>query len=216
MINICHFPITVAGVTIPPQFNRPAAFRPILVDGSHSAISVLTGFVPSWSLEIRLPAGEQVIIPRFAPWVNWALEHSLEAFCLPLTGQGKQPDGSWICDSLEPAPDRLEVDYPENRYACIEMPADAAIHRAIPGGMTIEATTGSLFPPVPESQQAYRRPDGTVHIPALPTNTGGFDAIIVPQDGVIIQMVARAYHDHAILVTDAFVPGQPTRLFQVR
>lgn len=216
MVNLCHFPAVIAG----QRFESAASpvWQPILGPGSHPVYPVLLGFYEP-VLRNELPVGTPVLVARFAAAVGWARKWGLKPYCLPLTtlpGEGKQPDGSWVASGVEEAPEGLGLSFLRHASNALALPEDARIHRALPNYLTVQVQDGPDLPPVPVAQQAFRREDGSVHVPNLPTNTGGFDAILVPQDGAIVTAVAREYPDHAILVTDVFVPGKRTRLFQVR
>jgi len=143
----------------------------------------------------------------------------------------RQPDGGFICDDLDRAPDGLEVDFlkvptapdgddagwPAWRSAgfvdFVEL-ADSrllSIQRAIPGPFVVDVLDGPSLHPVSIDVQAIRLPDGSIQVPACYST-----AILVPQDGRIIDAVHAANPGVAILVTDIIRPGQRTRLFQVR
>jgi len=176
-----------------------------------------------------------VIVPRFAPAVRWVRAAGLIPFCVPLSGQ-RQQNGSFVCDVLEPAPEGLEVEFldpgewPEDSedecmddtptwqaagfIKCPTLPLMAYhLHRAIPGSFAVEVADGPDLAQVPVELQTLRLPGGTVQVPP---GCEGYDAILVPQDGRIIDAVHVTYPGVAILVTDVTRSGQRTGLFQVR
>ncbi len=143
-----------------------------------------------------------------------AIQHELTPHCLPFVN-GRQKDGSFVCDDLDPAPADLALDYPENEYAVITLPLDEPkIFRMLPGLSIVEVAGGPDLYPVIREFQVFRHSDGSIIVPAV--NSGNYDALLVPQDGAIIAAVARAYPDHGILVADQPAPGKRTILFQVR
>jgi hypothetical protein len=173
-----------------------------------------------------------VIVPRFAAAVGWAIEAGLTPYCVPLSGQ-RQPDGSFVCEALEPAPEGLEVDFlapkggvyrvrgmavghlPTYPVECPDIPlGDYLIQRATPGSFVVQVLDGPNLAPVPVEEQAVRLPDGSVQVPPLASSY--VDAILVPQDGRIIDAVHAAYPDVAILVTGVTRKGERPQLFQVR
>jgi hypothetical protein len=220
MKNLCHFTIVAGGVTFPPQVPSQLVFLPRLSVVSYRPSPLLFPVLLGFNASACLPAtnpGERVIVPRFAAAVGWAREAGLDPYCVPLSGQ-RQPDGSFICDELEEAPDKLEVSFPGDDLQVNEIDETTLIFRAIGGQFTVEVLDGPDLPPVDESWTAYRYPDGSVHLPDI---TGVDDygypvAILVPQDGKIIEAVADAFPAAALLVTDVTRPGQRTRLLQVR
>lgn len=214
-LNLCHFPITADGVTYPASGLPPLVFTPILHTRTHSPYPVLLGFEPPKDLP-KIPAGTQVIVPRFAAATSWAWQAKLDAYCVPLSGK-RQPDGSFICNALEPAPEQLGLSFPEDELDVNEMDESAKIVRAVGGVFTIEVDGGPDLPPVPAEQTAYRYPDGTIHIPRLDLEDSDDGvAIVVPQDGKIIEFMALMFPAAALLVTDVTQAGKRTRLFQVR
>lgn len=206
MINLCHFAIVVAGVTIPADVSRPLIFSPILGEGYYKDIPMLLGYEPPTNLPEGILAGTQVIVPRFAAAVGWALKCGLEPFCVPLSGE-RQKDGTFVCSELEPAPEQLAVPFDKKRF--FRLFSMDRIQRALPSPLPVLVLNGPDLPPVPVEEQAIRRKDGTVQVPALKE---GMTAILVPQDGLIIEACERL--GVAVLVTD--VPGERTRLLQVR
>lgn len=203
MLNLCHFSI----ITTHPAFGQALVFKPILEEGS-GPYPVLKDFtLPSGVPDIA--PGTHVIVPRFAPAVAWAFDCGLIPYCVPLSGQ-RQEDGSFVCAALEHAPDGLVLEFGGEM---LPIPAAHSIARAVTGPFTVQVAGGPDLPPVPGEQTAYRRDDGTIHVPELDTAP---DAILVPQDGAIIKAVADAFPTSALLVTDVLRPGQRTRLFQVR
>lgn len=213
MLNLLPHPVTVSGVTLEPAFGSALEWHPIVVNNPPSPFPALLGFTPRESMP-ELEAGADVLVPRFAPAVTWALKRGYTPHCLPLDPRGRQPDGSFVCTELEPAPDGLAVSF-VGIDALLPLPASPRIHRATPGNFIVEVLYGSDLLPVPEDKQAIRRPDGSVQYPRVRCDDT-IDAILVPLDGAIINHVHEIYPDHALLVCDVPRRGQRTRLFQVR
>ena len=213
MINLLPHPVTVSGVTLEPAFGSALEWHPIVVNNPPSPFPALAGFILHDGMRL-FEAGADVLVPRFAAAVTWALKRGYTPHCLPLDPRGRQPDGSFVCTELEPAPEGLAVSfYPIGHLHPLD--SDANIHRATPGNFIVEVLYGSDLLPVPEDKQAIRRPDGSVQYPRVRCDDT-IDAILVPLDGAIINHVHEIYPDHALLVCDVPKRGQRTRLFQVR
>lgn len=213
MINLLPHPVTVSGVTLdPPLFPHVLEWKPV-VHVTNNPFPAMMGFTPPLGMSM-FKAGTDVLIPRFAAAVGWAVANGLTPHCLPFNPRGRQPDGSFVCTEIEPAPDGLAVSFVEID-ALLPMPTSPRIHRATPGNFIVEVLYGSDLLPVPEDKQAIRRPDGSVQYPRVRCDDT-IDAILVPLDGAIIDHVHEIYPDHALLVCDVPKRGQRTRLFQVR
>lgn len=213
MINLLSHPVHVSGVTLePPLFPGNLEFAPVLRETANP-FPALRGFAPPLGLPL-LETGTDVLVPRFAAAVTWAIDNGLVPHCLPLDPRGRQADGSFVCDELELAPEGLAVAFVE-LGALLPLPQEPSIHRATPGNFVVEVLGGPDLLPTSEDKQAIRRTDGTVQYPRVRCD-GSIDAILVPLDGAIINHVHEIYPDHALLVCDVPKRGQHTQIFQVR
>lgn len=214
MINLLPHPVTVSGVTLePPLFPHALEWKPV-VHATNNPFPALMGFTPPLGMSM-FKAGTDVLIPRFAAAVGWAVANGLTPHCLPLDPRGRQQDGSFVCTELEPAPDGLAVSF-VGLDALLPLPKDPAIHRATPGTFTVEVLDGPDLTALHPDWHAIRLPNGTVQVPELPADWGHFDAWLVPLDGAIIDAVHARYPLLPLLVGDVPKRGQRTRLFQVR
>lgn len=214
MINLLPHSVTVSGVTLEPAFGSALEWHPIVVNNPPSPFPALLGFTPREGMP-ELEAGADVLVPRFAAAVTWALKRGYTPHCLPLDPRGRQQDGSFVCTELEPAPEGLAVSFVE-LDALLPLPKNPAIHRATPGTFTVEVLDGPDLTALHSDWHAIRLPDGSVQVPELPADWGHFDAWLVPLDGAIIDAVHARYPLLPLLVGDVPKRGQRTRLFQVR
>lgn len=211
MLNLCHFDVIVGSDRFAAHSARPLVWTPILETAER--FDHLTGYVVPESLDVLdIPEGTEVIVPRFAAAVAWALSAGLVPFCVPLTSK-RDPSGATACDVLEPAPAGLELalgDLADERGGLIH---DELV-RAIPGSFAVQVFDGPDLPAVPLAELAVRLPDDSVQLPASLAHdfAGG---ILVPADGVIVAAVLRVFPLAAVLITDVIRTGQRTRLFQI-
>lgn len=224
IINLCHFDVVLGGVRCPAH-TAPLRFEPIL-DGP-GPIRTLLGYYQPESLP-ELPRGTQVIVPRFAAAVSWALAAGLVPFCVPqkhLGERGRPGAPELVVDSiddLEPAPESLSFDFPR---AALAAPSPTGspwgidqgqilrrIQRLVQGAWPIKARGVGTFDPVMDA--AYDLPHGEAHIPEI---KHGVWAVIVPQSGTIIRALEDMEPGLAILVTG--IPDPVTKevdLYRVR
>jgi len=106
--------------------------------------------VPANVPAISYDADDRVIVPRFAAAVGMARGVDLVPLCVPLTGVRNPEDNSYTTDTLEPAPDGLEVNFLTEPLDAQEMSPTPKYHRLVGGKFTIKVDGGPDLPAVAE------------------------------------------------------------------
>lgn len=207
MKNLCHFSIVICGDLFPAHAT-PLRFTPVLTgDGP---VKTLLGYEPPKDLP-TLPAGTQVIVPRFAAAVSWARSAGL----VPLTvrqehlGQRGRPGApdlvvSSVEEGLEHAPEGLAFEFLTEAAPSLW---PGRIARLVQGDWPIMARGVGRFEAPTRTECAYDLDDGSAYLPeSLASLAAQLDAVIVPQSGAVIRALQAQYPGLGVLVTGVADP----------
>ena len=220
-LNLCHFDIIVAGVTL-PRSEEPLLLKPKLgpvyqIGGC--PVRNLYGFRAPQPLRLlgreRLLADRRVVVPRLGTAIGLTRTMGLAPLCLPLRllSQRGRPGPVELesVDQLEPAPVWLAYEYRSKRAFASFVGAlcDGTVARRVKGAFTIRVAQGPELAPVDDGLAAVDHPDGTATCPEAPLAS----AVLVPHSGPIIR--AYAARGHVVLVTSTVREDGTVDLYRV-
>lgn len=210
MRNLCHFEITI-GDEVLPRADPVLVFSPDLVRVPGTYATLRGHFAPVVHEGLSQLRDEDddafdVIVPRFAPAIAWAIDRGLEPWVVPLRHLGDRESSSGAvvlerAEDLEPVPGDLAVRYPQEGLPPFEGP----IVRLVQGEFVLRTDDGLEFAPVAQGAGCVEHSDGRVELPEVPTGTG---AVIVPYSGPSVR--AAAALGLAVLVRGPRLPGKTT------